>query len=42
VTGPIRSLALLAWGRVATSDPSLVIEGDRDGLATILAAGLTP
>ncbi len=42
VTGPIRSLALLAWGRVAPSDPSLAIEGDRDGLATVLAAGLTP
>lgn len=42
VRGPIRSLALLAWGRVAASDPALTVEGDRDGLASVLAAGLTP
>ena len=42
VTGAIRSLALLAWGRLDAADPSLAISGDTDGLAEVLAAGLTP
>ena len=42
VTGPVRSLALLAWGRLEASDPSLAVSGDTDGLAELLVAGLTP
>ncbi len=42
VTGPVRSLALLAWGRLDAADPSLAVTGYADGLAAVLAAGLTP
>lgn len=42
VSGPVRSLALLAWGRLDASDPTLAIAGDAGGLADVLAAGLTP
>ncbi len=42
VTGPVRSLALLAWGRLDAADPSLTVAGDTGGLADVLAAGLTP
>ena len=42
LAGPIRSLALLSWGRLAADDPSLSVSGDADALATVLAAGLTP
>lgn len=42
ISGPIRSLALLSWGRLAADDESLTITGDGGALATVLAAGLTP
>jgi uncharacterized Actinobacterial protein TIGR03083 len=42
VRGTPRALALLVWGRTSLDDPDLRVEGDRDGLAAILAAGLTP
>lgn len=42
VTGPVRSLALLVWGRLDAADPTLVVTGDADGLADVLSAGLTP
>ena len=42
VSGPARSLALFAWGRLAVDDPTLKVTGDLEVLATALAAGLTP
>ncbi len=42
VTGPARSLALLAWGRLEATDPGISVTGDADGLVAVLAAGLTP
>lgn len=42
LTGPIRSLALLSWGRLAADEPSLSVTGDTDALATVLTSGLTP
>lgn len=42
VAGPAKSLALLVWGRTALDDPSLTVRGDADGLAEVLASGLTP
>ncbi len=42
VTGPIRQLALLSWGRLDLADPSLAITGRAAGLVDVLAAGLTP
>lgn len=40
VTGTVRSLALLAWGRLPITDT--VIVGDDTALEAVLAAGLTP
>jgi len=42
VSGPVRSLALLAWGRIRPGDAGLTVTGDAAGLAAVLAAGLTP
>ncbi len=42
LAGPVRSLALLGWGRLAPTDPSVRITGDRDALAAVVAAGFTP
>ncbi|MFT4108218.1 maleylpyruvate isomerase family mycothiol-dependent enzyme [Propionicimonas sp.] len=42
VAGPVRSLALLAWGRLAPTDPSLAISGEVAVLDAVLAHGLTP
>lgn len=42
VAGPIRALALLAWGRLPPGQAELVVTGDRAGLVEILEAGLTP
>jgi uncharacterized protein (TIGR03083 family) len=42
VSGPAKSLALLAWGRTTADDPSLRCTGDRSALDGVLAAGLTP
>ncbi len=42
VRGSARSLALLIWGRLGASDPSITIDGDSALLASVLAAGLTP
>jgi uncharacterized protein (TIGR03083 family) len=42
VKGPARSLALLCWGRLARTDPSLAVDGDVGGLDAVLAKGLTP
>ncbi|MGC3994034.1 MAG: maleylpyruvate isomerase N-terminal domain-containing protein [Propionicimonas sp.] len=42
VRGPVRSLALLAWGRLAPTDPGLEISGDAAALDAVLARGLTP
>ncbi|WP_347755481.1 maleylpyruvate isomerase family mycothiol-dependent enzyme [Agrococcus sp. ProA11] len=48
IAGPVRALALLAWGRGAPSDDPLgadgidVVEGDPAHATSILRAGLTP
>jgi uncharacterized protein (TIGR03083 family) len=42
ITGPARSLALLAWGRTTSDDPALTVTGSRAALDELLAAGLTP
>lgn len=42
VRGPVRSLALLAWGRASLDDPALRVDGDRALAAAELARGLTP
>ena len=42
ISGPARSLALLAWGRTTPDDPALTVIGDRIALDALLAAGLTP
>lgn len=42
LAGPIRSLALLSWGRLPADDPTLSVTGDADALGRVLAAGLTP
>ena len=42
ISGPARSLALLAWGRTTPDDPSLAVTGDRVALDELLVAGLTP
>ncbi len=42
IGGPVRSLALLAWGRTSTDDPTITVSGDRAALAALLSAGLTP
>lgn len=42
IAGPVRSLALLAWGRLPLTDDSLTLTGDQDALRAVLAAGLTP
>jgi uncharacterized protein (TIGR03083 family) len=42
ISGPARSLALLAWGRIGPEDPTLSIAGDRAVLEALLATGLTP
>ena len=42
ISGPARSLALLAWGRTTPDDPALTVTGNRVALDELLAAGLTP
>lgn len=42
LTGPIRSLALLSWGRQPADDPGLRVTGDADALRSVLTSGLTP
>lgn len=42
VRGPVRSLALLVWGRAALDDHDVRVEGDRALVAAELAHGLTP
>ena len=42
VSGTVRSLALLAWGRLPLADPALTITGDEVALRAVLEAGLTP
>lgn len=45
VAGPARSLALLAWGRVALADgeaAGIEVRGDRAAAEGVLAAGITP
>jgi len=42
VSGPVRSLALLSWGRLPRTDSSLSVAGDVAALDATLAAGLTP
>ena len=42
ISGPARSLALLAWGRTTPDDPALTVTGDRVALDELLVAGLTP
>jgi len=42
ISGPARSLALLAWGRTTPDDPALTITGSRGALDELLVAGLTP
>ena len=42
ISGPARSLALLAWGRTTPDTPALTVTGNRDVLDELLVAGLTP
>ncbi|WP_404312391.1 maleylpyruvate isomerase family mycothiol-dependent enzyme [Agrococcus terreus] len=42
VRGPVRSLALLVWGRAGLDDGGIRVEGDRALAAAELAPGLTP
>ena len=42
VSGPARTLALLAWGRVGLDDPAVTVCGDRGAAGATLAEGLTP
>lgn len=42
ISGPAKSLALLAWGRTSPDDPTLTVVGNRAELDELLAAGLTP
>ena len=42
ISGPSKSLALLAWGRLPLDAPGIAVDGDRSLAAAVLERGLTP
>lgn len=42
VAGPARDLALVLWGRLTTREAGLVVEGDADVVAEVLASPIVP
>jgi uncharacterized protein (TIGR03083 family) len=42
VRGPAEALYLLLWGRIGLDDPRIVLDGDAEVAASVLAAGIVP